>query len=423
MKKPFLALTTLLLIILLAIAIVLPVSAEDVIHSGTWGNLTWTLNKTTGELIISGEGEMENFSSSKTDAWRELKNFIYSVTIEDGVTNICDSAFYNCYNMTGITIPNSVTSIGNYAFSGCYVLKNFTIPSSVISIGQEAFSDCYFSKITIPTGVKSIGSRAFARSYLLKDITIPNSVTSIGHDAFIGCTSLNSIIVEQGNPAYHSVENWLIETNSKTLLWGYKNSNIPNDGSVTSIGDYAFYGNHDLTSIVIPNGIISIGEYTFSDCRSLTNITIPSSITSIGAKAFSYCDNLETVIYCGTDQNIITLFSNITIQQHNYEWKAIDGETHQKICSSCKNILISTENHVYSDDSDMECNECGITRAVSTEPSTEPSTNTPNSGDENSNSSNSEASKSGCGASLSGGFVTIVSLFGLGCVMVRKRKI
>lgn len=38
------------------------------------------------------------------------------------------------------------------------------------------------------------------------------------------------------------------------------------NGSVTSIGDRAFFNCSSLTSITIPNTITSIGDYAFSNC-------------------------------------------------------------------------------------------------------------------------------------------------------------
>ncbi len=78
---------------------------------------------------------------------------------------------------------------------------------------------------------------------------------------------------------YHSKNNCIIKTETKELEVGCKTSIIPSDGSVTSIGEYAF-----------------------SDCTGLTSITIPDSVTSIGNSAFWGCNELKTVYYGGSEE-------------------------------------------------------------------------------------------------------------------------
>ena len=193
----------------------------------------------------------------------QKKDSVKKVVIEDGVTSIRNSAFYDCNSLTSITIPNSVTSIGAYAFSNCYYLTNITIPNSVTSIENYAFRSCSsLTSITIPDSVTSIGELAFYSCDSLTSITISNSVTSIGERAFAYCSRLTSITIPD---------------------------------SVTSIGEAAFAGCSSLTSITIPDSVTSIGEYAFQSCSSLTSITIPDSVTSIGSYAFYNCKNLTTI--------------------------------------------------------------------------------------------------------------------------------
>jgi len=65
--------------------------------------------------------------------------------------------------------------------------------------------------------------------------------------------------------------------------------------TVTSIGDWAFEGCTDITSISIPQGLTSIGEGAFGDCVGITSINIPQGVTSIGYGAFGNCKGLTSI--------------------------------------------------------------------------------------------------------------------------------
>ena len=207
------------------------------------------------------------------------------------VAKIADSVFYDHDDLISITIPDSVTYIGEYAFGDCDNLTSITIPDSVTRISDSLFYSCdNLASITIGNNVTSIGSRAFSGCSSLTSFTIPASVTYIGSEAFSVCSSLTSLQVAKENSVYHSAGNCLIETDSKTLIASCKASQIPTDGSVTSIGYKAFCYCTDLTRITIPDCITSISNYAFYGCKNLKTICFEGNRPNIDDLAFYSVD-------------------------------------------------------------------------------------------------------------------------------------
>lgn len=172
-----------------------------------------------------------------------------------------------------------------------------------VSGGKATVTGCSTSvtgEVVIPDAiagypVTGIGLSAFADCTGLTAITVGKNVTAIGSQVFSGCDALITIAVAEGNPVYHSAGNCLIENSSKTLIAGCKNSTIPTDGSVTAIGNMAFYNCNGLTEIIIPDSVKAIGASAFDGCEQLTAANLGNGLTSIGNSAFFGCTGLQTI--------------------------------------------------------------------------------------------------------------------------------
>ena len=247
------------------------VNAHDFEVDGIFYNII-----SSEDLTASVTYKGENYSSYSDE-------YTGKIVIPESIT--CDDKIY------------TVTSIGEYAFNSCAELTNITIPKSVTSINAEAFLGCEnlkivinFSELQISKGSTEngcvgyyadriinadgqIGDFLFKNSVLTgyigneKDLELPEDYNgdsySIGNQAFSGCTELTSVTI----PNYF----------------------------VRSIGTKAFYGCTGLTNVSIGRYVNSIGELAFGNCTGLTNVSIGWSVKSIGSRAFYGCTSLTSI--------------------------------------------------------------------------------------------------------------------------------
>jgi fibronectin type 3 domain-containing protein len=99
----------------------------------------------------------------------------------------------------------------------------------------------------------------------------------------------------------------LINGGTEVQITGYHGTGgavaIPSsiDGKpVTSIANFAFYGNTAITSLTLSSGLLSIGNYAFYRCSAITSVTLPSGLQSIGEYAFGSCTALKSVAIPGS---------------------------------------------------------------------------------------------------------------------------
>ena len=96
----------------------------------------------------------------------------------------------------------------------------------------------------------------------IMQIILPYGLEKIGNRAFLGCSNVTSISVP---------------------------------GSVKVIGEAAFCENRNMVTLILNEGLKHIGNSAFELCTSLIDLRIPVSVEIIGDHAFYCCESLKCV--------------------------------------------------------------------------------------------------------------------------------
>lgn len=129
-------------------------------------------------------------------AFKKSKN-CEKVVIPDTVTEIGKEAFASC-PATDIIIPPNVKVIKSFTFY-LSAVKNVVIPEGVEEIEDNAFGECYsLESVSIPSSCKKVGEAAFKGCTSLNEVSLEEGVESLADYCFNGCTQLKKIIIPEG---------------------------------------------------------------------------------------------------------------------------------------------------------------------------------------------------------------------------------
>ncbi|MCM1223343.1 MAG: leucine-rich repeat domain-containing protein [Lachnospiraceae bacterium] len=179
---------------------------------------------------ISVDGENENYCAENGILFSKDKKTLIccpsangNLTIQNGIEEIDENAFYACESLVSVKIPDTVVKIGEALFYRCLKLEKVSLPKNLKSIpdsafsmsglrevnlpknlehiGDSAFSGCKMQVLTLPKKLKSIGKSAFFSCQSIKELVIPSGVQKIGRKAFFG-SSVRSVAFEDRNDWY-----------------------------------------------------------------------------------------------------------------------------------------------------------------------------------------------------------------------------
>lgn len=280
MKKLFKRLTAVLIAVSVIVSLVPFVfaGAEDAerrIYEGVCGeelrtNVTWRLDTSTGELVISGTGRMQE---NVVSPWHGLG--VKTVVINSGVTGIGINAFSGCREIESVTIADTVTEIGDSAFNYCKSLEEIVIPDSVEIIGNDVFKSCVS----------------------LKSIKLSASLSSVGTGITSGCENLTSVTVSAENEHFCIDESFVLYNKDKTVL-------------IDSLCK------NSIVNYTVPEGVESTAPVAFSQTTTLETLSLPASLRTLGRSSFSSCGNLKSVTFA-ENSNLKTVESVAFYSCHN----------------------------------------------------------------------------------------------------------
>ncbi len=211
---------------------------------------------------------------------------------------VADSAFAGNTDLVSIDMSNvnTITSYGYYFARGCTALKSATLASG--SLSMYAFANCTALTSVKLDGVTAINISAFYNCTALTSINIPASVTSVNPTFCNGCTSLSRITVDSSNSYYKMYNGILYTADYNTLVRmppASTSTSVFVRPGCTAIGQSAFNGAVNLSTIRATYGVESIGSFAFSGCTGLKSVFLTSTVSSIANYAFSSCTGLTDV--------------------------------------------------------------------------------------------------------------------------------
>ena len=376
------------------------VQSEGLIYTLNSDNISYSLTGigscTDVNVIIPKEYNDLSVTGIGNDVFENNTNIV-SVEIPNSVTSIGKGAFYRCTSLTAVYYNGTLEDWCNITFSSTssnpmysatnfymldennewYEVTEIVIPDSITSIGKYQLSGFdNVSKITILNSVTSIDSYAFFMTYMT-DIYLPNSIKTIAQNAFSATGPLNNLYysgtIEDwcniefsnslSNPMWHAEHFYMLDQNAEYC----EVTEIVIPDTITSIGNYQFYGFDNLIKIEIPYIVMTIGENVFENCTKLT------IYCEIEAKPDGWSDNWNSSNCLVVWEHCIHVVSEwiIDLEQTCTE----DGHKYKE-CTKCNLILkeeiITAIGHYYVD------GKCTICQNIKTSEGLEFTLNTDN---------------------------------------------
>lgn len=198
------------------------------------------------------------------ECFYNCNTLVGDLVVPEGVTTICQNAFFGLKTITSISLPETLTSWGDgYGqFSTCSSVTQINLPSSITSLPRNCFFSCSsLTELPDLKNVTELGNACFQHMDSAVEITVPAQITTIGNLCFAYADQLEKIHFE-GDPEFGT---------------GVCSNNVM------------------LTTVT--GNLSTIGETMFEKCTALVDFVVPSNVSYIGKNAFRSCSALKSLVF------------------------------------------------------------------------------------------------------------------------------
>ncbi len=246
---------------------------------GTAGEgITWIIDY-FGTLTISGTGAMD--TDWYSPPWKEYNDLIINVVVEEGVTEVSDTAFEGAENLVTVSLPSTLTYISGWAF-----FKNYSLEE--INIAETNTTYKSIDGILFTEDEKTLV--AYPMNKACEEYTIPASVTTIGENVFPQCGAVDKVIVPD------------TVTTLGELAFAYSQIKTVEIGNgVTEIPRQCFFYSN-VEKVIISDSVETITQYAFSSTNYLNTLIIGSGVETIDKQVLNNTFELTTIHYKGTQE-------------------------------------------------------------------------------------------------------------------------
>lgn len=267
--------------------------------------------------------EDEDFEIDAKGLLKKYNGTASNIVLPEGVTQFASGKFYNSNkkisNVTSFTLPSSLKKLDIQSEVPFPKMKNLSRVD--VSADNEVFSSVdgvllskdgteliYYpvakraEEYKVPATVTKIRSGAFARNHYIKKLIISGNVVDTGENNFCNCTSLVTVIFE--------------------------------------------------------NGVKIIGKNSFAECTSLQEVFVSESVEKLLMTTFDKCAGIKTIYACEGSKAIVNaeklstklgaklivckpgqVYDDVSLKPQKKETKTVD----KSVIKSAKSVQTNTQ--------------------------------------------------------------------------------